>query len=60
MLGGLDGLESDEGDLHRTDETNDEKGVVGHVNSMRKSVHEDQDEDVEGNEVDDEYVASPS
>ena len=34
MLRGLDGLEPDERDLHRAEETHDEEGVVRHVDPL--------------------------
>ena len=59
MLGGLDRLEPDEGDLHGAEESDDEERVVRHVDPLTESVHEDEDEDVQRDQVDDEHVAAP-
>ena len=60
MLGRLDGLEPDEGDLHGAEEADDEEGVVRNVDPLAESVHEDKDEDVQRNQIDDKHVAAPS
>ena len=39
--------------------TQDEKDGVGDVEPLRESAHEDEDEGVKGNEIDDEDVAAP-
>ena len=60
MLGRFDRLKPDKGDLHGAKETDDEKGVVSNVDPLRISVHQQQDKDVQGNQIDDEDVATPS
>ena len=60
MLRCLNGLESNEGNLHGAEQANNEEGVVGHVNPLRISVHQQKDEHVEGDQVDDKDVAAPS
>ena len=59
MFRGLDRLKPDEGDLHGAEQAEDEEGVVGHVDAVGKPVHQDQDEDVKRDQVDDEHAASP-
>ena len=59
MLRGFDGLEPDEGDLHGAEEADDEEGVVGDIDPLRESSHEEEHKHVEGDQIDDEDVASP-
>ncbi len=40
VLGGLDRLEADEGDLHGAEQADDEEGVVGHVDAVAVTAHQ--------------------
>ena len=59
MLAGSDRLESDEWDLHRAQQSEDEEGGVGRVQPGRVAAHQHQREDVQRDQVDDEDVATP-
>ena len=59
VLAGADRQESNEGDLHRGDKSDDKEGVVGDVDPLRESSHQEEHKHVEGDEIDDEDVASP-
>ena len=59
MLRSLHGLEADEGNLHRADETDDKEGVVCHVDAVTKAVHQQENKDMERDQIDDEDVATP-
>lgn len=52
-------LESDEGDLHGQDGAQAVYGAVSHVDAVRESPGEHQHQDVQGDQVDEEHVASP-
>ena len=60
MLGCADWEESHEGDLHGAEQTDDEEDSVGRVESFAEPSHEEKDECVQGDQVDDEHIASPS
>ena len=59
VFGRLNRLEADEGDLHGAEQAEDEEGVVGDVDAVGEPVHQDEDEDVKWDQVDDEHVAAP-
>lgn len=59
MLAGLDRLEADEGHDHGREGADDVEGAVGNVQARRVPAHEDEDKDMQGNQVDDEHVATP-
>ena len=59
VLRSFDGLETHEWDLHWAEETDDEESVVGDVDPLGVAVHQQQNKDVEGDQVDDKDVASP-
>ena len=41
VLRSLKGLKPDEGNLHRAKKSEDEEGVVGHVDAVGVAVHQD-------------------
>ena len=59
MFTGLHWLESNERDLHGAEKSHNEEGVVRHVDPLGEPTHQQEDEDMEGDEVDDEDVSSP-
>lgn len=59
MLGGGDGLEADEGDLHGEDGADDVERAVGDVDAVREAARHHQDEHVQRDDVDQEHVAAP-
>ena len=59
MLRGLDRLEPDEGDLHGQDGAESVDGGVGDVDAVRVSATDHQHEHMDGDQVDEEHVASP-
>ena len=59
MLRGLDRLEPNEGDLHRQDGAESVDGGVSDVDPVRVAAADHQHEHVDGDQVDEEHVASP-
>ena len=51
---------TDKWNLHRQNQAQDEERSIGCVYSVRISAHQQQDEDMQGDQVDDENVTSPS
>ncbi len=59
MLRGLDGLKSDERNLHGQDCADRIHGGVRNVDAMGEATADHQHKHVQGNEVDEEHVAAP-
>ena len=59
VFGSGDWLEADEGDLHGENRSDDVEGAVGNVNAVGEATRDHQHENMEGNDVDEEHVATP-
>ena len=59
MFAGSDWLEPHEGHLHGHDESQEVEGGVGHVDAGGEPAHQQEHKDVEGDQVDDEHIATP-
>ena len=59
MLGALNRLETDEGDLHRQDGAKRVDSAVGDVDAMWEAARQDQRQHVQRNQIDEEDVATP-
>ena len=53
MLRGADRLEPDERDLHGAEEADDEEGVLEGLDPLAMATHQQQDEHVQGEQVED-------
>ena len=59
VFGGLQRLEADKGDLHAENGAEDVEGGVGNVDALVEASSDHEHEDVQGDEVDQEHVATP-
>jgi len=59
VLAGANRLESHEGDLHGEQQSEDIEGAVAGQQARGVPTHDEQHKDVQGDQVDDEHVASP-
>jgi len=59
VLRGFNRLKPDKWNLHGAKQTKDEEGVVGNVDPVGKAIHQDQDEHMKWDQVDDENIATP-
>lgn len=60
MFRSLNWLKSYKRNLHRAKQAKYEEGVVGHVNPLTITIHDEQNKYVQRDQVDDENVATPS
>lgn len=59
MFRGSYWLETNKRNLHGTNQPQDVESCVGRVDAMRETTHEQQGKNVQGDEVNDVYVATP-
>ena len=52
-------IRTDKRDLHGEDQAKNEESSVRRVDAVRKSTHEQKNENMEGNQVNDEHITTP-
>jgi len=52
-------IRTDKRDLHGKDQAKNEESGVRRVDAVRKSTHEQKNENMEGNQVNDEHITTP-